>query len=650
MSSYEDLEIEISRCLCKKWEVRVLSSPIDRPRERFEPPFKKKGFLRRIEDFESLLLGHGGSVAGTQREALARELGEALFKSVTPGAMGSTVHRCLHDLGLQRGLRIRLSLGNLEGYRPEIAGLPWELLREPDSEAPLSQGTRNQVVRYLDTPDPVVPMEITRPLRVLAVLSSPQHEDWPPLDEVIRDHYRDLRAKLRGQLDVDLHRLARPTLNELTKRIEAHEFHALHFFGHGDVDKETGVGTLIFEDEDRGPRPVSGVELAKVLESAKKRSLRLAVVNSCQGAMMPRQEGQYRWAGVASALVAAGLPATVAMQFTISAEAAHSFSLGFYTALAEGKPVDLAVAEGRRQMGNDAADPTDYEWATPVLTMRSRDGRIFRVGDPESPREVRLGVLTVAGHGKEEISEEPDDFADLSFHFAKEIKHLPDRGPEAWNREIGPDLEVFLRPYSNTTHPIVLNLAVQCSLGFAAGYFLPAKAGMPVGVRQRGTGGTRDWWPNEEIPKDAQQWPERPVEILDLESPDLALALGISWPVANALRDFLGLGEKERANTAPRVGRLLVAELEVTGQEALRGGGHASQLASQVATRLQEQRAHGITGTIHVFASAPNALLVFLGRLSGVLGRIQLYEFVEQENTYVPSLVLPLETGSEATE
>lgn len=49
-------------------------------------------------------------------------------------------------------------------------------------------------------------------------------------------------------------------------------------------------------------------------------------------------------------------------------------------------------------------------------------------------------------------------------------------------------------------------------------------------------------------------------------------------------------------------------------------------------------------GTLHVFASAPNAFLVFLGQLSTTLGKIQLYEFDKPGQKPVPyeaSISLP---------
>ncbi len=73
------------------------------------------------------------------------------------------------------------------------------------------------------------------------------------------------------------------------------------------------------------------------------------------------------------------------MQFEITDRAAIVFAGEFYAALADGYPVDSAVAEARKAI---FADANDIEWGTPVLFMRVPDGRIFDVTRRAAPPEV----------------------------------------------------------------------------------------------------------------------------------------------------------------------------------------------------------------------------------------------------------------------
>jgi hypothetical protein len=111
------------------------------------------------------------------------------------------------------------------------------------------------------------------------------------------------------------------------------------------------------------------------------RSLRLVVLNACEGARSARDDP---FGGVAQALVRQGIPAVIAMQFEISDPAALIFSHSFYQAIADGLPVDVATLEARRSM---FADGNEVEWATPVLYLRSPDGRVFATNRiPETGR------------------------------------------------------------------------------------------------------------------------------------------------------------------------------------------------------------------------------------------------------------------------
>jgi hypothetical protein len=71
------------------------------------------------------------------------------------------------------------------------------------------------------------------------------------------------------------------------------------------------------------------------------------------------------------------------LQYEISDRAAVEFTRGFYSAIADGLPVDAAVAEARSAVSY-AIEGT-LEWGTPVLYMRSPDGRIFDLAPRPQP-------------------------------------------------------------------------------------------------------------------------------------------------------------------------------------------------------------------------------------------------------------------------
>ncbi len=124
------------------------------------------------------------------------------------------------------------------------------------------------------------------------------------------------------------------------------------------------------------------IELARLL--ARHKSLRLVVLNSCEGA-----QGNERniFSSTAAKLVQRGIPAVLAMQYKISDKAAIKFASAFYEALADGMPVDASVAEAR-----NAISTNTLEWGTPVLYMHSPDGVLFNIQKPaqELPSQIKV--------------------------------------------------------------------------------------------------------------------------------------------------------------------------------------------------------------------------------------------------------------------
>jgi hypothetical protein len=309
--------------------------------------------------------------------ASPQSVGDRLFRELFSGPVLETLL-----LGLGRvetkpdtGIRIRLLLDPLLPNLPEISSLPWELLYRADTRDFLARNPLTPLVRYLEVPRLTAPAPLASSLRILVVRSRPHDQDHLDLDSE-----RDALIKAwGGQTRVDIDVLDQPTLLALRRKMMSESFHVLHFMGHGDFDAETGEGVLVFEDAAGRSAPVSGRVLAEALKDS--RWLRLVFLNACDTAQLPRRRGQDPFSGVASALLMAGIPAVVAMQFPISDDAAQIFSQHFYSALAAGFPVDAAAAEAR--LAIHLSFPTSWEWATPALFMSVPDGRILQSEDEE---------------------------------------------------------------------------------------------------------------------------------------------------------------------------------------------------------------------------------------------------------------------------
>ncbi len=315
----------------------------------------------------------------------AKRFGGALFKSLFHDDVNNLYHDALSTARSSGGgLRITLCLSGA----PDLMDVPWEyLFDDPDF---LAASAFTPVVRYLDLPRGHRPLRVAPPLRILGVVSSP--DDYERLDvERERSNLERALSSISEAGAVELAWLERPTLGALLRRLQKDTFHVLHYVGHGGYDEASEEGVLVFEDDSGRANPISGDKLGMILHDIT--SLRLAVLNACEGARTSRTDP---FAGVAQSLVQRDIPAVIAMQFEISDEAAITFAEGFYDAVASGCPADTSLAAARLAMLADHDD--DIEWGTPVLFMRVPDGRLFEVGKRRISERATTRVLPGRAH------------------------------------------------------------------------------------------------------------------------------------------------------------------------------------------------------------------------------------------------------------
>jgi hypothetical protein len=326
--------------------------------------------------------------AAAKPDLAAKELGSGLFNTLFAGAVRGQMEVALDQRAAGQNLRIRL---DLQGA-PELATLPWEYLFHPDRKFFLALSPDTAFVRYIQVPEPILPLQVDPPLRILAMACSP--EGWAKLDLPLeRQRLQDGLSNLLKAGMVEIDWLPENSLAAVNQALLAKQYHIFHFVGHGAYVEEgdASEGMLVFEDTNGQPTYVTAEKLGWIL----RRSVKLAVINACESA---RSDAADPSAGVASSLLLQGIPAVVAMQFEISDAAAVQFAYDFYGAIAAGLPVDAAVTSARRDVM--ARFNNNAEWATPVLFMRSTDGQIFKVGslqpaDAETERQRREVMETL---------------------------------------------------------------------------------------------------------------------------------------------------------------------------------------------------------------------------------------------------------------
>lgn len=370
-----------------EYRARIVDSPVGQASSTFAPPFQPQEldtFLARV--------GRRAPISGTSAtpEEMLKQFGKTLFNAVFHDEALSCFRssRVLADKE-GKGLRIKLRLDEV----PELADLPWEYLYDATRENFLALSRETPIVRFLALPEPVQPLLAPLPLNLLAVLSSPK--DYDTLDVKAEwQRLQDATRELRADNKLTLTKVELPTFETLQRQLRKTDYHILHFIGHGEYDKDTRHGALVFQDEQGNGRPVRDDLVATLLHDAD--TLRVVLLNACEGG---RTSAINPFTGVAPRLVQKGIPAVIAMQFPISDPAAIQFSSEVYRTLADGFPIDAAVNEARQTIYYGGSV---LEWGTPVLFMRAEDGTIFAgendMADDKKTENKPNGGINIGGN------------------------------------------------------------------------------------------------------------------------------------------------------------------------------------------------------------------------------------------------------------
>lgn len=332
-------------------------------------------FLAVLER-ESQSAAHGATIAeeraARRRRAIAdlQAIGDELSEAIFPGPVRELFLRRFDATRNSGRLRLRI-----RSPGPRAFSLPWELLLHPTTRQFLSVSADSPIVRHPDLPQSTGTPVLTGAIRLLAQLASP--EDAPKLD--MHSEVSSLETALgplvtRGDLEI-----TRPGDESISSMVEAFRRispHIFHFAGHGWYDAVEG-GILLLRRPDGTREYLRADQLAHLCAAASE--LRLVVLNACRGAD-PAQVGT-----LSEALLSGGVTAVAGMQAKISDGAAVEFTRAFYQSVADGYPIDSAMAEARLALFLRGS----HEFATPALYMRSPSGVLFERSMTAGPASAR---------------------------------------------------------------------------------------------------------------------------------------------------------------------------------------------------------------------------------------------------------------------
>lgn len=366
---YEDLDLVIDEAVGDGYPCRIVRSPAGEARGVLRLQRGAAELEQQLEALQKALRDAPQERLrpNSPEQQQVQQLGQMLFEALFSGRLRDRLAVAREQMrSARKRLRIRLRI-----QAPDLAVLPWEFLYDPARGDYLCLRDVS-LVRYLELEDPVPPLRVEPPLRILGVVSSPTDCDRLDTAEE-RRRLTDATVDLQTQGLVNLTWIDGSGWRDIQQAMGRGPWHIVHFIGHGGFDQSAHTGLLALTKDDGAKDLVSDQQLARLL--TEQPSLRMVVLNSCEGA---RGSVRDLFTSTAAALIRGGVPAVLAMQYEISNDAAIEFSRSFYGALSEGLAVDHALARARTAIS--FAVPNSVEWGTPVLHLRAEDGVIFRLG------------------------------------------------------------------------------------------------------------------------------------------------------------------------------------------------------------------------------------------------------------------------------
>jgi len=336
------------------------------------------------------------------------ELGKELFDALFGGPIMRLFYRSLG--ALQDGdssLHLRLRIED-----PQLRQLPWELLYNADEGGFLSTQQGFSISRYLPVPNPIKPLRIGLPLRVLVVISAPS--DLPGLDfEREQKVIKNALVSLVATHGVELVFETDATREHLLTQLQQETFHVLHFVGHGGWLNQQGVVALT--KPDGSSDLVTGDTFAEILAAGS--TLRLVTLNACKTA---QESGESGFGGVGSQIIQHGIPAVIAMRDAIQDKVAIAFVKHLFGNLAGGTPIDLALTHTRQQLHLDHSEAPGA-FGVPVLYLHTPDGNLFTVVRSRKRRLVRVAQQVARLNGTSEALTEWKELHDILQMLSKSV-------------------------------------------------------------------------------------------------------------------------------------------------------------------------------------------------------------------------------------
>lgn len=326
--------------------------------------------------------------------------GQRLFKTLFADAQLVKAWDIARERAPHRRIRLHIAPD-----AAELHSLPWELLRA--DEGWLATDDATPLSRFLPTNNAWVRPLTVYPIRVLVALSNPidlVEKGLSPITvEWEKGAFDKIFAQRRREKYVYLDYLEdNVTLANLDTALGA-GYHVLHIIAHGEFSQKNNQTLLYLQDDEGYAQPVAAEKFTAILRQQRMRP-HVVFLSVCYSAAWGTADVAV---GLGPQLIAAGIPAVVAMQDTVDITTARDLASHFYHEWLKHGAVDRALNTARRNL--DAAWRSDA--VAPVLLMHLENAQIL---DLEEAKFKRFGEKFVEWIGLAALSDRLREWRDTA--------------------------------------------------------------------------------------------------------------------------------------------------------------------------------------------------------------------------------------------
>lgn len=212
------------------------------------------------------------------------------------------------------------------------------------------------------------------------------------------------------------------------------------------------------------------------------------------------------------------------------------------------------------------------------------------------------------------------------------------KDPAKWNNEIKVEMKSFVKnEFGGEKSDADIYLDAHSSLVFALGSLIGTKVGFAVSPIQKTTNSSVPWVLTGKVETPARIAINETV--IDHAKAEVAVCIGVTWPVLAEVKKYVSTNLSE-------VGKIIeISPENGTGAKSILNADHAWDMAERMAIKIKEIRNElDLNKPIHLFITAPNGLVLFLGQQSSSFGKVNLYEYdmkKQKHGSYEPSVQLP---------